>query len=97
MMNKKQFCVNDLVKYNYSDIGEYIDENHTDRPLRNDEVCDLLNEQQSIIRKDETSIKTMMFNMEKLEEKNEQLRKDKEILKERLRECRMKMDKFNCR
>ena len=61
------------------------------------QVTDLLNEQQSIIRKDETSIKIMMFNMEKLEEKNEQLRKDKEILKERLRECRIKMDKFNCR
>lgn len=39
----------------------------------------------------------MMLNMEKLEEENEQLRKDKEILKERLRECRIKMDKFNCR
>lgn len=41
-MNKR-FRVNDLVKFNYSEIGEYVDENHTDRPLRNDEVCDLLN------------------------------------------------------
>ena len=49
------------------------------------------------IHKDEISINTMMSNMEKLEEENEQLRKDKEILKERLRECRVKMDKFNCR
>ena len=48
MMNKK-FRVNDLVKYDYSEIGEYIDENHTDRPLRNDEVCDLLNKQQATI------------------------------------------------
>lgn len=56
-----------------------------------------MNEQHSIICKDEISIKTMMLNMEKLEEENEQLRKDKEILKERLRECRIKMDKFNCR
>lgn len=40
-MNK--FRVNDLVKFNYSEIGEYVDENHTDRPLRNDEVVDLLN------------------------------------------------------
>ena len=47
-MNKK-FRVNDLVKYDYSEIGEYIDENHTDRPLRNDEVCDLLNKQQATI------------------------------------------------
>ena len=43
MMSEKRFRVNDLVKYNYSEIGEYIDENHTDRPLRNDEVCRLLN------------------------------------------------------
>lgn len=61
------------------------------------QVVELLNEQQSIIHKDEISIETMMSNMEKLEEENEQLRKDKEILKERLRECRIKMDKFNCR
>ena len=40
------------------------------------EVVDLLNEQQAIIRRDETSIKTMMSNMKKLEEENEQLRKE---------------------
>lgn len=38
------------------------------------EVVNLLNEQQSIIRKDEISIETMMSNMEKLEKENEQLR-----------------------
>lgn len=43
-MTAKRFRVNDLVKYNYSEIGEYIDENHTDRPLRNDELVELLNE-----------------------------------------------------
>lgn len=42
-MSEKRFRVHDLVKYDYSDIGEYLDENHTDRPLRNDEVCRLLN------------------------------------------------------
>lgn len=35
--------------------------------------------------------------LNELYEENEQLQKDKEILKERLRECRIKMDKFNCR
>ena len=35
--------------------------------------------------------------LNELYEENEQLQKDKEILKERLRECRVKMDKFNCR
>ena len=43
-MTEKQFRVHELVKYNYSDIGEYIDENHTDRPLRNDILVELLNE-----------------------------------------------------
>lgn len=42
------------------------------------EIEYLLNDQQSIIRRDEISIKTMMSNMEKLEKENEQLRKDKE-------------------
>lgn len=51
MSGNKKFRVNDLVKYDYSEIGEYIDENHTDKPLRNDEVCDLLNEQQDTINK----------------------------------------------
>ena len=43
-MNEQQFRVNDLVKFNYSEITEYVDEEHTPTPLRNDEVCDLLNE-----------------------------------------------------
>ena len=43
-MTEKRFRVNELVKYNYSEIGEYIDENHTDRPLRNDILVELLNE-----------------------------------------------------
>ena len=37
------------------------------------EVVNLLNEQQSIIRKDEISIETMMSNMEKLEKENKEL------------------------
>ena len=40
----KKYRVHDLVKFNYSEIGEYIDENHTDRPLRNDILVDLLNQ-----------------------------------------------------
>ena len=45
------------------------------------EVVDLLNEQSSIIRRDEISIKTMMSNMKKLEEKNEQLKEELNNLK----------------
>lgn len=40
-----------------------------------DNVADLLNERYSIICRDEKSIETMMSNMEKLENENEQLRK----------------------
>ena len=43
-MSEKRFRTNDLMKFNYSEIGEYVDENHTDRPLRNDELVDLLND-----------------------------------------------------
>ena len=44
-----KYRVHDFVKFNYSEIGEYIDENHTDKPLRNDELVDLLNEQDTKI------------------------------------------------
>lgn len=44
------------------------------------EVVNLLNEQQSIIRKDEISIKTMMSNMEKLEEENKQLKQEHKVV-----------------
>lgn len=39
----KRFRVHDWVKFNYSEIGEYIGEGYTDKPLRNDEIVDLLN------------------------------------------------------
>lgn len=40
----KRFRVHDWVKFNYSEIREYIGEGYTDRPLRNDVIVDLLNE-----------------------------------------------------
>jgi len=56
-----------------------------------DEVVDLLNEQQAIIRRDEISIKTMMSNMEKLEKVNEDLRevnKENQLLhEENVKQC----------
>jgi len=48
-MNKK-YRVHELGRFNYSEIGEYVDEDHTDRPLRNDELVDLLNNQDDKIR-----------------------------------------------
>ena len=46
----EKYRVSELVKFRYSDIGEYIDENHTDRPLRNDILVDLLNKQEEQIK-----------------------------------------------
>ena len=37
-------------KYDYTLIGEYIDEKHTDKPLRYDEVVNLLNKQDKEIQ-----------------------------------------------
>lgn len=51
----------DLAKYPYP------------KRMTNMEVERKLNEQQSIIRRDEMSIKTMMSNMEKLEEANDNM------------------------
>ena len=39
-----KYRVHEIVRFDYSEIGEYIDENHTDRPLRNDEIVGLLNQ-----------------------------------------------------
>jgi len=69
-MSEKQFK---LSKYaTPSSVSYFCDENGR---MLNKEVVKVLNEQSSIIRRDEMSIKTMMSNMEKLEEENEQLRK----------------------
>lgn len=49
-MTEKKYRVNKEVKFDYSEIGQYIDENHTDKPLRNDEIVNLLNEQEEEIK-----------------------------------------------
>lgn len=83
-MNKKQFRVNDLVKFNYSEIGKYVDENHTDRPLRNDEVCDLLNEQQATINHLEKVYGENFAKRRLLEQDNLILRNENEQLRKEL-------------
>ena len=56
-----------------------------------EKIVDLLNEQQSIIRRDEMSIKTMMSNMKKLEEENEDLREvnkeNQRLHEENVKQC----------
>lgn len=43
-MTEKKYRVQDLVKFDYSEIGGYIGEGYSDKPLRNDEIVDLLND-----------------------------------------------------
>ena len=90
-MNEKQFRVNDLVKFNYSEITEYVDEEHTPVPLRNDEVCELLNKQQATIKQLESDKAIAedyanIFEMEnvKLRKKLNTLSEENEQLKEQL-------------
>lgn len=52
----EKYRVHPWVKYQYSEIGEYIDENHTDRPLRNDELVEILNSQDKRIKELEKKI-----------------------------------------
>jgi len=66
-MSEKRFVIDE----------EGISDNKTDKwYCWKEEVVDLLNEQQSIIHRDETSIKTMMSNMKKLEEEKVELMED---------------------
>lgn len=81
-MNEKRFeCV--FVEDEFGGTYRRLRDNETGIVHMTCDVADLLNFQN-------TQIKC-------LKEENEQLRKDKAQLKERLRECRIKMDKFNCR
>lgn len=63
MSNKygDKYRVHNLVKFDYSQIDEYIDEYHTDRPLRNDEVVDLLNNYY-LLEKDVNSLMQLLEN-----------------------------------
>ena len=59
-MTEEKYRTHELCQFDYSEIWEKsFDENHTDRPLRNDEVCDLLNEQQGIIE-EKNNVITLM-------------------------------------
>ena len=61
-------------KYDYTWIGEYIDENHTDKPLRYDEVVNLLNKQDDEIKRLEEVSKKLRKKNTLLEKENEQLK-----------------------
>ena len=61
----------------WNDHSCKVKDNQEDTLLNWEDVVKKLNEQQSIIRRDEMSIKTMMSNMKKLEEENEKLQKER--------------------
>ena len=59
-----KYMVSSLVKYKYSDIGEYIGEGYTNKPLRNDELVEILNSQDKRIKELEAELedyKTLQF------------------------------------
>ena len=71
MMKMKKYEIAEL-----SDGERVVWDTETNEHFNFESAVACLNEQQAIIRRDETSIKTMMSNMKKLEEENEQLRNE---------------------
>lgn len=60
----RKYRVHPDLQYQYSDIGEYIGKGYTNKPLRNDEVVDLLNSQDKRIKELEAELedyKTLLF------------------------------------
>ena len=61
---KTKYKIHPDLQYQYSDIGEYIGEGYTDRPLRNDELVEILNSQDKRIKDLEAELenyKTLQF------------------------------------
>lgn len=62
MTNK--YRVHPDLQYQYSDIGEFIGKDYTNRPLRNDELIKILNSQDKRINELEAELedyKTLLF------------------------------------
>ena len=108
-MTEKKYRVHDWVKFDYSEIGEYIGESYTDKPLRNDEIVDLLNEQyetiQSLISDSEKyrKLSIQFDNRNKelvsenalLEKENEQLKQSYSDLETSMDICRNARDVYS--
>lgn len=59
-----RYSVSSLVKYEYSDIREYVGEEYTNEPIRNDELVEILNSQDERINELEAELedyKTLLF------------------------------------
>lgn len=75
----EKYYVNEIVRFNYSDIGEYIDEYHIDGPLRNDilvELLNKLNDENAELHIQLDFLKDENRHMRDLVNENEQLKKE---------------------
>ena len=103
-MNEKQFgwnyFENEVVIRDKQDkkrmivivLSNFMDIPHNRKSF--DELVAWLNEQGSIIRRDELSMKTMMSNMEKLEKENEQLEEHIKLLQKTIERMTEKMNEI---
>ena len=60
----EKFRVHPDLQYQYSDIGEFIGKDYTNKPLRNDEIVEILNSQDKRIKELEAELenyKTLHF------------------------------------
>ena len=87
-MIEKKYRVHNWVKFDYSEIGEYIGEGYTDKPLRNDEIVDLLNNYDEVNKSLSRELQYGVKKVQKLAKENEQLKKE-------LKDLQVKFRKFN--
>ena len=84
-MTEKKYRVHDWVKFQYSEIGEYIGEDYTDKPLRNDEIVDLLNNYDEVNKSLSKELQYGVKKVQRLAKENEHL---KQQLDEVIEVCR---------
>lgn len=74
MEHKEKYRTLEICQFDYSDIWEKsFDENYTDKPLRNDEIIKLLNEQEKWIERLEKENSDLKVLVKDLAKKGEQI------------------------
>ena len=76
-MGEKLYHVHELVRFDYSEIGKYIDEHHTDKPLRNNEIVKLLND----LTEENKLLKNTLLQEQEV---SKELKTENEMLKKRI-------------
>ena len=59
-----KYRVHPDLQYQYSDIGEFIGKDYTNKPLRNDELVEILNTQDQRIKELETELENMLKSIQ---------------------------------